>query len=329
MNRLSLARIISVAQWWKENAGLMQVEVAALEPLLWREGNVRVGHVVAKLKAMGFRVSMTSNGSLLARQAQELKEAGLDLLRLSWHSMSPDIYRRVTGGGNLEKLIEGIRAGIDCSLPMSLNRVLMRGHTTDLPDQLAFIDQHQLRLKLLDLYWTEESAAEYDRYYITPEEALEELVASGYLKLIQDDGQQRGRSRVRYLTPRQGLVEYKLKSTARKSNDVCDLCTKKSNCLEGYGDYFRVFPEGKSSLCYLRQDLAYSTYENDTFVIAEQQPWAQELRSSISSTPLRLVLEGRCNFNCGFPNTVSSWCLKQGKGYQFPDRSGVILREYQ
>lgn len=103
----------------------------------------------------------------------------------------------------------------------------MRGHTTDLPDQLAFIDQHQLRLKLLDLYWTEESAAEYDRYYITPEEALEESVASGYLKLIQDDGQQRGRSRVRYWTPRQGLVEYKLKSTARKAT-MCAICAQKN-----------------------------------------------------------------------------------------------------
>lgn len=329
MIRLSFARMMSAALWWKENNGLMQVEVAALEPLLWREDGLRIGHVVAALKEMGFRVSMTSNGSLLSQHAESLREAGLDLLRLSWHSMSPDIYRKITGGGSLEKLVEGIRAGIGCSLNMSLNRVLLKGYTDDLYEQIDFVDQHQLRLKLLDLYWTAESATEYEKYYISPEEALSESAIPGYLELMQDDRQQRGRSRMRYLTPRRGLVEYKLKSTAKKDNDVCSFCTKKSNCLEGYGDYFRVFPEGRSSLCYLRQDLAYSTYDKDTFFIPDSEPWGREMRKTVESIPLRLVLEGRCNFNCGFPDSSSSWCLKQGKGYQFPDRSGVIKFEHQ
>lgn len=329
MNRLNFEKIVSTARWWKEHDGLMQVEVAALEPLLWRDEARRVEHVVEALKTLGFRVSMTSNGSLLAKHARNLKMAGLDLLRLSWHSMSPDIYRKVTGGGHLEKLVDGIHAGIDCSLNMSINRVLLRGHTDDLAEQLAFIDRHQLRLKLLDLYWTQESDADYDRYYISPEEALDGSVRSGFLALNEDQGNQRGRQRVRYSTPAKGVVEYKVKASARKSSAVCELCTRRSNCLEGYGDYFRVFPEGRSSLCYLRPDLAHTTFSEDTFVVPTHQHWGQELRNSISTTPLRLVLEGRCNFNCGFPDTVASWCLKQGRGYQFPDRNGVIGREYQ
>lgn len=321
--------MVSAAQWWKDNKGLMEVEVAALEPMLWREDGLRISHVVAALKEMGFRVSMTSNGSLLAQHAESLKNAGLDLLRLSWHSMSPDVYRKITGGGNLEKLVDGVRVGIGCSLNISINRALLRGHTDDLIEQIEFIDRYQLRLKLLDLYWTTESANEYEKYYISPEEALSESIIQGYIKQIQDDRQQRGRSRVRYMTPRHGLVEYKLKSTARKSNDACRLCTQSSNCLEGYGEYFRVFPEGWSSLCYLRKDLAYNTYKNENFFIPESEPWGREMRRAAASLPLRLILEGRCNFNCGFPNSVSSWCLKQGKGYQFPDRSGVITLEHQ
>lgn len=324
MSRLSYVRMVNAARWWQSHGGLMQVEVAALEPLLWNEGRLDIADVVSSLKAMGYRVSVTSNGSLLTRKAERLADAGLDLLRLSWHSMDAGIYRRVTGGGKLSKLMDGIHAGLACSLSMSINRVLMRNHTDDLRDQLTYADRHGLRIKLLDLYWTPDSASDYDRYYISPEEVLRPFIEQGFLVPEANANRERGRSRARFHTQNGALVEYKIKASASKMNRHCDRCIKKEKCLEGYGDYFRVFPEGQSSLCYLRQDLTRRTFDGDEFAIPYE--WEQEdnISGIIGTIPLRFVLEGQCNFNCGFPDLTSSWCLKQGRGYSFPNRSGVI-----
>ncbi len=330
MNRLSLAKISSAAQWWKSSGGLMQVEVAALEPMLWRDGGARVGTVVRTLKELGFHVSMTSNGSTLSKYAPDLAAAGLDLLRLSWHSMDPDVYYRITGGGVLDRFLEGLRAATDCSINMSINRVLLRGFIDDLREQAAFIDEYRLRLKLLDLYWTSDSAGQYERFYISPEEAVEAAFQNtGFLRPqeeLQDSGR---RSRARFRTPGGGSLEYKIKASARKRNAVCETCVRRPNCLEGYGDYFRVFPDGSASLCYLRGDIAYHAYDSDRFIMPSEFGREEEIQSCISRIPLRLVLEGRCNFNCGFPDSVASWCLKQGRGFKFPDRSGVIEIEHQ
>ena len=291
----------------------MKVEIAALEPMLWKEGSYTICHVVEKLKNMNFVVSMTTNGSLLSKYSSDLKSAGLDLVRVSWHSLDDDVFRRITGGGNLDIVRRGIEGAINSGISVKVNRVLLRGFTDDLRGQIEFADRNGITLKILDLYWTPSSARQYDQYYISPQEVLDPFIQDLTLETIGDPNGF-GRRRKRYSTAKGGVVEYKVKETAEKSADICCECSFKDECIEGYGDYFRVFPDATASLCYLRQDLATDDYDSIF---------------SGGGMPLRFVLEGRCNFNCGFPNEEASWCLKQGRGFKFPDRSEVVKIEYQ
>lgn len=291
----------------------MKVEIAALEPMLWKEEGHTVCNVVEKLKNMGFFVSMTTNGSLLSRYSTDLQSAGLDLLRVSWHSLDEDVFRRITGGGKLDVVRQGILDAIESGINVKINRVLLRGFTDDLGKQVEFVDRHRMTLKVLDLYWTPSSAKQYDQYYVSPQEVLAPFLQDSTLKAVEDQNGF-GRQRKKYATANGGMIEYKIKETAEKSAELCCKCSFKDECIEGYGDYFRVFPGSTASLCYLRQDLATKDYDS---IFGE------------GKMPLRFVLEGRCNFNCGFPNEEVSWCLKQGRGFKFPDRSGVIKIEHQ
>lgn len=327
--RLEFQKIMNLAHWWKRNQGMMKVEVAALEPLLWREGEWRVAHVVSALKEIGFHVSMTSNGSFLARDAVDLKSAGLDLLRLSWHSMVDDTYHKITGGGSLKHFINGIHSALNHGLNISINRVLMRGYLADLDRQISFVDQYALRLKLLDLYWTPSSAADYSRYYISPEEALDGLTQPSLLTLSSELHPIGNRARVKFHTPGGAVIEYKISASAKKSNAICLLCSKQADCLEGYADYFRVFPDGSISLCYLRTDLAISGFNKEIVTLDLLGMELNDIKKYMVNIPIRFVLEGRCNFNCGFPESTASWCLKSGRGFNFPDREKVIKNEHK
>lgn len=312
-NRLSFNDIKKISSWWISKGGSKKVEIAALEPLLWKDNQYRIDDVVLLLKNMGFLVTMTTNASTLNNFASKLKNSGLDLLRISWHSLDKETYYSITGGGSLEKLLNGIYSAIESNLNIKINRVLLKGHTSDLHEQIDFVDKHHLKLKLLDLYWTPSIDENYKKYYISPTDALHPFMDLLTPYLREDNEITSTRTRVNYLTVKSGLgkVEYKVKESAKKENSLCKSCNFKDECLEGYADYFRVFPNGDASLCYLRGDLSTKNYEN-LFIS--------------NDIPLRFVLEGRCNFNCGFPGDNESWCLKQGRGFSFPKRENKIIR---
>jgi cyclic pyranopterin phosphate synthase len=322
--RLSYKQIISVAEQWLSLGGQAKVEVAALEPLLWTEDKLRISDVVDALKKLGYVVSMTSNGSLLENHAESLKKANLDLIRLSWHSINAADYKEITGGGCLERFLTGLEKAIEVDLNISINRVLISGFTQDMTEQIRFIDHHKIRLKLLDLYWTPSNADFFDKYYLSPKDAINSLeLEKNFLKTVEFASNGR-RGRIQFETPNGGEVQYKLSSTAKKKYSVCHVCDKKDSCLEGYADYFRVFPEGTGSLCYLRKELAVNIFDDDKAnlirFVEYYNSYELDFYSVIKQIPLRLVLEGRCNFNCGFPKSNDSWCLKYDLGYKFPIR---------
>lgn len=322
--RLSYKKIISVAEQWLSFGGQAKVEVAALEPLLWKEHNLNISDVIDILKKLGYVVSITSNGSLLEHYAESLKKSNIDLIRLSWHSMNPTDYKEITGGGNLYQFINGLEKAIKLDINISLNRVLLSGLVDDVKEQLDFVDNHSMRLKLLDLYWTPSNADFFEKYYISPEEVIDSLkIENGFLKPMKSTLLDT-RQRVQFTTPNNGKLEYKLSSTANKTHSICKICDKKNECLEGYADYFRVFPEGIASFCYLKKELGKNIFDKENAILSkflENSNLDEEnFKAIISRIPLRLVLEGRCNFNCGFPQSNYSWCLKYDKGYKFPVR---------
>ena len=59
---------------------------------------------------------MTTNGILLDRYAADLKEAGLTRVNISLDSITPDDYRRITRGGNIDDVLRGIGAARDAGL---------------------------------------------------------------------------------------------------------------------------------------------------------------------------------------------------------------------
>ncbi len=76
----------------------------------------------------GMESSMTTNGTLLAGIADDLKDAGLSRVNISLDSLDPATYRRITGRECLGDVLEGIDAAIAAGLtPVKLNMVVLNG----------------------------------------------------------------------------------------------------------------------------------------------------------------------------------------------------------
>jgi len=77
-------------------------------------------------------ISMTTNGMLLERFAQSLKDAGLDRVNVSLHSLNAEKFRRLTRLGELDVVLRGVRKAMEVGLtPIKFNALIMRGFNDD------------------------------------------------------------------------------------------------------------------------------------------------------------------------------------------------------
>jgi cyclic pyranopterin phosphate synthase len=111
--------------------GVRKLRLTGGEPLLRRD----LPELVARLAAIeGVEdLALTSNGALLPKFAQPLREAGLGRLTLSMDSVDADIFRRMSGGrGELADVEAAIAAAERAGFgPLKINCVVMRGVNDD------------------------------------------------------------------------------------------------------------------------------------------------------------------------------------------------------
>jgi len=77
-------------------------------------------------------LSMTTNGTLLARHAAALAAAGLRRVNVSLDTLRPERFSQITRRGHLDDVWAGIRAAEEAGLgPIKLNMVVVRGLNDD------------------------------------------------------------------------------------------------------------------------------------------------------------------------------------------------------
>ncbi len=105
--------------------GVRKIRLTGGEPLVRRN----LERLVAMLSELKTEITLTTNGSLLARQADALKKAGLDRVTVSLDSLDDATFRAMNDADfPVAKVIEGIEAAAAAGLaPVKINMVVKRG----------------------------------------------------------------------------------------------------------------------------------------------------------------------------------------------------------
>lgn len=119
-------RVVSVLT----GIGVEKIRLSGGEPLM-RQDIEKLVEMLAGVP--GIRsLSMTTNGFLLADKAKVLRKAGLKSVTVSLHSLKPERFSQITGGGVYEKVVAGIRAAKENGFkPLRVNAVVIRGCNED------------------------------------------------------------------------------------------------------------------------------------------------------------------------------------------------------
>jgi cyclic pyranopterin phosphate synthase len=80
-------------------------------------------------------ITLTTNGTRLAEFAEPLAEAGVKRVNVSLDTLKPDLFRALTRGGDLAKVLAGIEAAQGAGLKIKINAVaLAHDNAAELPD---------------------------------------------------------------------------------------------------------------------------------------------------------------------------------------------------
>jgi cyclic pyranopterin phosphate synthase len=110
--------------------GICKVRLTGGEPLA-RLGLVDFVRMVAAIPCID-DISMTTNGTLLARHAAGLADAGLHRVNISLDTLRADRFAQITRRNRLEDVWAGIAAAQDAGLtPVKFNMVVVRGLNDD------------------------------------------------------------------------------------------------------------------------------------------------------------------------------------------------------
>ena len=107
--------------------GVKKLRITGGEPLV-RRNVMSLFRALSRHLASGDleELTVTTNGSQLARHAAELADCGVRRVNVSLDTLDADTFRRVTRWGDLEKVMEGIRAATAAGLKVKINMVALR-----------------------------------------------------------------------------------------------------------------------------------------------------------------------------------------------------------
>ena len=142
-----IVRLVAIAV---TRLGVREIRFTGGEPLL-RRGLVGI---VARTTELTPRpeVSLTTNGIGLARQAQALKDAGLDRVNVSLDTIRADTFVELARRDRLKDVLAGLDAAHAVGMtPVKVNAVLMRGmNDQQAPELLEYCLERGYELRFIE-----------------------------------------------------------------------------------------------------------------------------------------------------------------------------------
>ena len=146
---LTMDEMLRIAKLTSE-LGISKIRITGGEPLV-REDIVKLVENIKSLENIK-EVCMTTNGVLLNNYLDKLVEAGLDRINISLDSLKKDLYRDITGGGDLYTVLEAIERCLEKGLKVKLNTVMIQNYNDDeIFDFIEFTKQKNIDVRFIEM----------------------------------------------------------------------------------------------------------------------------------------------------------------------------------
>jgi len=185
-------------------------------------------------------LSMTTNGVLLGKLAQPLKDAGLQRVNVSLDTLDPERFNRLTRWGKLDQVMEGIYAAENAGLtPIKINVVVVRGYNDmDVAEMARLTYEHNWQVRFIEMMPFAGQTNFQKQQIVSDAEILERISKELEVPGIQNHGILDGEARIYRLPGAIGSLGFISSVTL----PFCASCTRA-----------RLTADGKLRLCLLKE----------------------------------------------------------------------------
>ena len=147
--------------------GTRKIRVTGGEPLA-RRGVMTLFRSLSRHIGAGAldELTVTTNGSQLARYAQELRDCGVERVNVSLDSLNPERFRKLTRWGDFAQVMKGIDAADAAGLKIKINAVALKGvNDEEAPEMIAWAHGRGFDLTFIEVMPLGDVAeARFDQY---------------------------------------------------------------------------------------------------------------------------------------------------------------------
>lgn len=207
--------------------GTRRIRITGGEPLV-RKNLAVLAASIATLPGIE-DLSISSNATRLRKQALPLKQAGISRINVSLDTLRPDRFKDITGGGKLEKVIDGLMAAKEAGFhPVKINMVVMRGVNDDeVEDMVQFCIDHDFALRFIETMPMGDTGRNASQQYI-PLNEIHDRLAKKY-SLVKAN--MKGGGPARYV--RVEGTELRIGYITPMSQHFCDTCNRVRLSVDG------------------------------------------------------------------------------------------------
>ena len=132
--------------------GVRKLRITGGEPLVRKGMMGLMGSLGRHLKSGALEeLTLTTNGTRLADFAGQLADAGVRRVNVSMDTLKPDLFRRLTRGGDIGKVIAGIDAAQAAGLRVKLNAVALKDdNAAELPELIRWAHGRGVDVTLIE-----------------------------------------------------------------------------------------------------------------------------------------------------------------------------------
>jgi len=120
--------------------GVRKLRITGGEPLVRKGVMGLIGDLGRHLRTGALdELTLTTNGTRLADFAGQLADAGVKRINVSLDTLKPDLFRTLTRGGDVAKVLDGIAAAKAAGLKVKLNAVALKDdNAAELPELIRW-----------------------------------------------------------------------------------------------------------------------------------------------------------------------------------------------
>ncbi|WP_093000475.1 GTP 3',8-cyclase MoaA [Rhizobium sp. NFR07] len=132
--------------------GVRKLRLTGGEPLVRKNIMFLVNKLGKHIEAGELdELTLTTNGSQLARYAQELHDNGVRRINVSLDTLDEAKFKQITRWGDFRKVMDGIDAAQKAGIKIKLNAVALKGfNDLEIPDMLRFAHGRGMDLTLIE-----------------------------------------------------------------------------------------------------------------------------------------------------------------------------------